>query len=104
MQKHITLELVDNITGDSREFDFLVDSDRYHKFQNSMAGKDKVAPMHNFVVVCYTGERRDITDYLRDNEGMAAIIAGELVEEFLPKVSVTVKKPKAGQTTPAETV
>ena len=105
MQKNVELELTHTETGELHEFAFGVDSDKYHRLQNALMGKDKVAPLHNFAVACVVPEQKTaFAAYLVENEGMAAQVAGTLVEEFLPKVEISVKKRNAGQTTPAETV
>ncbi|MEB4592983.1 putative phage tail assembly chaperone [Candidatus Thiothrix sp. Deng01] len=105
MQKDITLELANTENGDLHEFSFTVTSDAYHRLQNALMGKDKVAPLHNFTLACAdASQKQDFIAYLSANEGMAGQVAGALLEEFLPKVEISVKKPKDGQTTPAATV
>lgn len=105
MQKAITLELTHTETGDLHEFAFVVESEKYHRLQNALMGKDKVSPLHNFAVSCIVPDQKAaFVAYLAGNEGMAGQVAGTLVEEFLPKVEIAVKKPKAGLSTPAETV
>ena len=100
MQKAITLDLTHIDTGVTHEFAFVVDSDKYHRLQNALMGKDKVSPLHNFAVACVVPDQKpNFVAYLVDNEGMAAQVAGTLVDEFLPKVEITIKKPTTGQTT-----
>ncbi len=100
MQKNLTLELANIDTLETRDFDFTVDTDKYHKLQNALMGKDKVTPMHNFAVSCCVPEmRKELAAYFLATDGLASQVAAELVDNFLPKIEVTVKKPQSGPTT-----
>ncbi len=101
MQKNITLELTNSDTFENADFDFVVDTEKYHKLQNSLMGKDKVTPMHNFAINCCVPEqRKELAAYFLAADGLATQVAGELVDNFLPKIEVTVKKPKSGPNMP----
>ena len=105
--KKFTLELTDTTTDDVTEFNFEVTPDKYSKFLNASAtSKDKVAPMHNFVVNCVEKSQRDqLSDLLRapENDGLSTMVASELVEAYLPKVEISVKKPLPMLTESGET-
>lgn len=102
MDKIIEIELTDPDTGITQEFVFTVNPDRYAKFQNALSGKDKAGPLHNFCVACCDPEQRTaLAAYLRENDGMAGMMASELVDQYLPKVEMTVKKRSPGATASA---
>lgn len=101
MNKIIELELTDPSTGDTQEYSFDVTPERYNKLQNTMAsGRDKVAPLHNFAVACVDKDQKhEFTQLLMANDGLAGQVAGILIDEYLPKIEVTVKKRKPTQIT-----
>lgn len=98
ISKTVELELHNQLDDSFIDFSFEITPDAYNKLQNAMASsKDKIAPLHNFAVSCVDkNQRADFVAYLQANDGVAAQIAGTLIDEYLPKVEITVKKPKTG--------
>lgn len=96
----LTLSVFNPETTDEQDFDFTVDSEKYNKFRTSLStGKDKISPIHNFVVVCCEkDQRKELVAILRAEQGLADKLAEPLLEEWDSKVEVTVKKRKPTQT------
>ena len=98
MSKDITLTLTDPDSLASDDIRFRVDSTDYHRLVNAMSGKDKIAPTQNFVMsCCHPDDKTTLKEYLKQ-DGMGLLIGGELVEHYMPRVMVTVKKPETGPT------
>ena len=98
MSKDITLTLTDPDTLLSDDIRFRVDSTDYHRLVNAMSGKDKIAPTQNFVMsCCHPDDKTNLKEYLKQ-DGMGLLIGGELVEQYMPRTLVAVKKPESGQT------
>ena len=92
----LTLSVFNPGTVEEQDFDFTVDSERYGKFRSALtSSKDKISPIHNFVVVCCEKEQRtELVAILRAEQGLADKLAEPLLEEWDTKVEVTVKKRK----------
>lgn len=105
MQKNIALELLNPATGEAKDFRFRVTSERYNNLKNAMAGRDKTAPVYNFAVgCCHPDDRSEFIALAQSEEaeGIADIVAERLLDEFLPKIQVTVKKPSTSPTASKE--
>ena len=104
MEKLLSVELTNPETGETKDFDFTIDQDRYKRFRAAMTGKDKMAPIHNFVVACVDKPQRDeLVTILRKEQGLADMIAEPLLEEWMSKTEVVVKKRKPSPTAPNAT-
>lgn len=87
-RREITLELGD------QEFDFTLTSADVTKYLNSITQTSKVAPSHNLLVQTVKQEQlASLRPHLK-NPMLAIELAGTLLEEYSPDISVTVKKPR----------
>jgi len=91
----LTIGVIDPETFVEKDFAFTIDTDKYNKLRNALTGKDKITPIHNFVVVCCDKDQRaDLVGILRAEQGLADKIIEPLLEEWDTKVEIIVKKPK----------
>lgn len=92
--KIIEIELSDSVRGSTQDFLFEVTPERYNKLQNSMSSsRDKVTSLHNFAVACvHKDQKSEFSQLLMDNDGLAGQVAATLIDEYLPKIEITVKK------------
>ena len=84
--KEITLAI-----GDS-DLKFKVDTAEYNRYLDEMGMNDKVVPAENFL-------RRTLADKAQKplldelcNAGLTLELAGSVIQEFRPQVTITVKK------------
>lgn len=82
----ITLEIGD------QEFDFDIDVALVTKYINGLTQANKVAPSYNLLMNTVKQEQKARLKPLLVHPTTTMEIAGTLVEEFQPKVEVTVKK------------
>ena len=82
----ITLEIGD------QEFDFDIDVALVTKYINGLTQANKVAPSYNLLMNTVKQEQKAKLKPLLVHPTTTMEIAGALVEEFQPKVEVTVKK------------
>lgn len=82
----ITLEIGD------QEFDFDIDVALLTKYINGLTQANKVAPSYNLLMNTVKQEQKARLKPLLVHPTTTMEIAGALVEEFQPKVEVTVKK------------
>ncbi len=82
----ITLEIGD------QEFDFDIDVALVTKYINGLTQANKVAPSYNLLMNTVKQEQKARLKPLLVHPTTTMEIAGALVEEFQPKVEVTVKK------------
>lgn len=84
--KEITLAI-----GDS-DLKFKVDTAEYNRYLDEMGMNDKVVPAENFLRRTLADkEQRPLLDAACD-DGLTLEIAGSLIKEFRPQVTITVKK------------
>lgn len=84
--KEITLAI-----GDS-DLKFKVDTAEYNRYLDEMGMNDKVVPAENFLRRTLADkEQRPLLDEACD-DGLTLELAGSLVKEFRPQVTITVKK------------
>ena len=86
MQKTIRL----SINGTDLAFD--VTTELYNKYVNDMMPNNKVAPAHNFAMRCVADGSREDLKSLLELPGAAIQIAGALVDEFMPDLSIELGK------------
>jgi hypothetical protein len=91
MQKNIVLEI------NNTEIHFTVDVDAYNKFVNEMQPTSKVAPATNFLMRTVDDEDKSALRDLLKLPGAAVQIVGDLVQEFVPDLAITVGKSRAPQ-------
>ena len=88
-------ELTNPESGETTEFKFTVSHENYKRFKSAMAGKDKDAPIHNFVVACVDKEQRtELVTILRSENGLADMIAEPMLDHWMSKTEVVIKKRK----------
>ena len=86
MEKTVTLEV------NGSEISFNVGVDDYNAYVNEMMPNSKVAPSHNFLVRTVEKEHKEALLEALKIPGMAINLAGALVQEYVPEISITVKK------------
>ena len=91
MQKTIRL----SINGTDLAFD--VTTELYNKYVNEMMPNNKVAPAHNFAMRCVADGSREDLKSLLELPGAAIQIAGALVDEFMPDLSIELGKERSGR-------
>lgn len=84
MEKSIVL----NVNGEPLKFK--VTADNHEKLINEMQPNNKVAPMHNFLTRSVEAESKDALKPYLENSAHVLEIGGQLIEEFVPKLKVTV--------------
>lgn len=82
----ITLEI------NGQAFDFRMDVALQTKYINGLTQANKVAPSHNLLMNAVVPEQKEALKPFLVHPTTTLEIAGALVEEFSPKVEVTVKK------------
>ncbi len=86
---------IEILMGD-KELTFNVTLEAYNNCVNSLQVDNKVAPMHNFLIIVSAGEKtKEQVNYARDN-ALTADLFGVVVKEFKPDVEITVKKSRTG--------
>jgi len=88
MNQLIVLEIND------KELTFDVSLEAYNKYMNEMQPTNKVAPSHTFVMRTVTEESKDDVRNLLKKPGAPLQLAGKLVEEFTPDLTIVVGKSK----------
>ncbi len=88
MNKTIELEINDvDVT-------FKVTMAAYNQYVNTTAPNNKIQPAHNFCMnTVDDGSKAKLREMIKQ-PGMALHIAGAIVEEYQPDISITVKKSK----------
>lgn len=86
MQKKIKLA----VNGTDLAFD--VTTELYNRYVNEMMPNNKVAPAHNFAMRCVADGSREELKSLLELPGAAIQIAGALIEEFMPDLSIELGK------------
>ena len=86
MEKTIELEV------NGSEIAFTVTPEDYNAYVNEMMPNSKVAPSHNFLVRTVAKENREALVDLLKIPGMAINLAGAVVQEYVPEISIAVKK------------
>ena len=85
-----------DLTVNNKEFNFIVELGDFHSFINEMGDNNKVQPAYAFVTRTIKHDQKDeLIKLINDNPGLELELAGFLVTEYKPKVSVIVGKPKA---------
>ncbi|MEA5670752.1 putative phage tail assembly chaperone [Pseudomonas sp. MH2] len=82
----ITLEI------GGEDFDFEIDVAHVTKYINGLTQANKIAPSHNLLMNTVKQDQKAKLKPLLAHPSTTLEIAGALVEEFQPKVEVTVKK------------
>ena len=86
---------IEILMGD-KELKFNVTLEAYNNCVNSLQADNKVAPMHNFLIIVSADETtKERVNYARDN-ALTADLFGVVVKEFKPDVEITVKKSSNG--------
>ena len=92
--KNITLELdpeAQELLG-VEEMKFKVTLITYNDAVNGIQPNNKVSPMHNFLVRCSDDDATKAAVKKAYQEALTTDLFGQVMEEFKPKVSFTVKK------------
>ncbi len=87
----ITLEI------GGEDFDFVMDTALVTKYINGLTQANKVSPSHNLLMNAVVQDQKAKLKPLLSHPTTTLEIAGALVEEFSPKVEVTVKKRSSTQ-------
>lgn len=107
MKKDLELNLLDPDTGEEKDFRFQVTTEKYNSFLNSMSGsKDKTAPIYNFAVACcHPDDRKEFIELARTDgmETVPQLVTESLLDAYLPKLQVTVKKSNPSPTALSKT-
>lgn len=88
-QQVISLELSDDST-----INFNVSREDYIKFINETNPKDKFSSMHNFLMRTVEQDDKERLRELLKNPANVLDLAGEVIEEYKPDVTVVTKKRK----------
>lgn len=83
-----TVEL--NVNGTPLAFDVTLDA--FNAYLNAMQPTDKVNPSHNFLMRTVQAQHKDDLKELLAIPGACLEIAGSVLEEYKPNVSITVGK------------
>ncbi len=87
------MEQTITLTVDDQELVFIVRPVDHNTLIDAMTPTNKIAPMHNFVVRTVAPDSESaLMDLL--GPGVAVQIATALLEEYTPKLEISVKKPK----------
>lgn len=84
--KEITLQI-----GEDKELTFTVTLTDHERFINNVTNTKKTAPMKDLLRATVKPEDKEQLDVLI-NDGLTVDLASALIEEYQPKVAVTVKK------------
>lgn len=81
------------VTVMGKDLKFVITRDAYNKYINAMLPTNKIAPSHNFLVSVVDSENReDLLSILNSVPGSEIQIAGALIEDYIPDLSIVVKK------------
>lgn len=106
--KHILIELEDEDSFESHQFDFYVSLDKHRQYKKRsqdahVQGKDVNTVTHNYVMACVDKDQKDALAKLLTDEDkgvdLADFIVQRLLTEIQSKFKVTVKKPNPSATT-----
>ena len=79
-----------------KELTFQVSLDDWNRCVNSLQPDNKIAPMHNFLInVSANDETKELVKQAYD-DALTSDLFGAVINEFKPKVEITVKKYKGG--------
>lgn len=79
-----------------KELTFQVSLDDWNRCVNSLQPDNKIAPMHNFLInVSANDETKELVKQAYD-DALTSDLFGAVINEFKPKVEITVKKSKSG--------
>ena len=76
---------------------FKVTLEDYNNCVNALQPDNKVAPMHNFLVMTSASEKTKESVKQAFNDALTGELFGAVVNEYKPKVKITVKKSSSGQ-------
>lgn len=71
---------------------FNVGVEDYNAYINEMMPNNKVGPSHNFLVRTVAKEHKQALLDALQVPGMAIQLAGAVVQEYVPEITITVKK------------
>ncbi|WP_420588196.1 putative phage tail assembly chaperone [Bacterioplanoides sp.] len=80
-----------------KELMFKVTLEDYNNCINALQMENKVAPMHNFLVITSANENTKEAVKQAFHDALTSDLFGAVVKEFKPDVAITVKKSSTGQ-------
>lgn len=85
------------ITAGALDLVFNVTTDEYHRYVNETTMDNKVAPARNFLSRTADADSKQAVEEMC-GEGMALDLAALVLQEFKPKIELSVKTLNVGQT------
>ena len=78
-----------SLTINGEKIDFNVTADSYEKLIDELQPNSKVTPMHNFLMRTVTPETKEMLVPFMSNPGNVTEICGKVMEEYSPKLKIT---------------